>query len=392
MTADAGTSGASDGAGAVSADHLRIALEATPLLGVRTGVGMFCRDALAALTRRADLSVGAFAVTWRRRQLLADALPPGVSHRQRAMPARPLYRAWRTRSWPPVEWFIGAADVVHGTNFVVPPTRRAARVVTVHDLTVVRFPELCDSATLAFPELVRRAVAQGAWVHTHSRFVADEVVAIFGADPRRVRAVAPGVPVMAAPAPGSARDILGLDPQIGRYILAVGTIEPRKDYPGLIEAFDRLGSSWPDVALVIVGADGWGAEAVARAVERSPRRRKIIRPGYLSDGDVARVRADAAVLAYPSRYEGFGFPPLEAMAVGVPVVATAAGSVPEVVGDGAVVVAVGDPDALAQGLDQVLSGSGTEALIERGRRRASGYTWAGFAGVMTELYREAAGR
>ena len=108
------------------------------------------------------------------------------------MPARPLHALWARRDGPPVEWFIGAADVVHGTNFVVPPTRRAAAVVSVHDLTPLRHPELCDAATLAYPGLIRRALRRGAWVHADSGFVAGEVVDAFEADPGRVRVVHPG--------------------------------------------------------------------------------------------------------------------------------------------------------------------------------------------------------
>ncbi len=123
------------------------------------------------------------------------------------MPARPLHLAWAHLPGPAVEWFVGPVDVVHGTNFVVPPTRRAARVVTVHDLTTVRYPELCDRSTLGFPRMVRRAVSDGAWVHTPSQFVADEVVAEFGVDPGRVRVVyhgvAPRAPLSASGATGA---------------------------------------------------------------------------------------------------------------------------------------------------------------------------------------------
>jgi len=355
-------------------------------------VGRFSYQALAALSNRPEVSLSAFAVTWRRRRHLAAVLPAGVPSGQRAMPARPLYRAWARGNWPPVEWFVGPADVVHGTNFVVPPTRHAARVVTVHDLTVVRFPELCDTATLAFPGLVRRAVASGAWVHTHSAFVAAEVVSDLGVDPRRVRAVAPGVPPAPSPSVLQARKILGLPPGIDRYILAVGTVEPRKDYPSLIGAFDQLAGTWPDVALVIAGPDGWGADGFHRALAASPWQARIVRTGYLRDPELARVLVDAAVLAYPSLYEGFGFPPLEAMAAGVPVVTTAAGSIPEVVGDGAVIVPARNAEALAHALDAVLAGTGTAELIERGRRRAAAYTWSAFAGGMVELYQAAAAR
>src|ERR1039458_6450058 len=173
---------------------LVVALDATPLLGVPTGVGVFCREALGALSVAGRVQVEAYAVTWRRRHMLASRVPDGVRTAGRPMPARPLHLAWRHMDIPYIEWFLGRCDVVHGTNFVVPPARRAATVVTVHDLTTVRFPEMCDAPTLRFPALIRRAVDRGAWVHTPSRYVAEEVVAELGVDRERVRAVHHGTP------------------------------------------------------------------------------------------------------------------------------------------------------------------------------------------------------
>ena len=312
------------------------------------------------------------------------------------MPARPLHAAWSRSAFPPVEWFLGPLDVVHGSNFVVPPSRTAARVVTVHDLTVVLYPELCDPPTLAFPDIVRRAVAEGAWVHTPSRFVADQVVAELGVDPERVRAVHHGIP----PLPGAvtvggprsqvAPPPVGLPDGCTRYILAVGTIEPRKDYALLVSAFDQLSASRPDVALVIVGGDGWGSERFLAAVAASPVRARIVRPGYLDDRTLAATLAGASVLAYPSLYEGFGFPPLQAMAASVPVVATEAGAVPEVVGGGAVVVPSGDRDALSDALGRILDGGAdVDALVAAGLARSSHFTWAACADGLTALYHDA---
>lgn len=371
-------------------DALSVAVEATALLGVRTGVGRFCQAVLPALCQRSELAVAAFAVTWRRRAALVDAAPAGVAVRQRAMPARPLHAAWQRWSWPPVEWFVGAADVVHGTNFVVPPTRRAARVVTVHDLTTVRFPELCDAGTARFPDLVRRAVADGAWVHTPSQAVADEVVACFGADPARVRAVHHGPPPVVAVPSGTHGDVVRLPDGTHRYVLAVGTIEPRKDHPTLVAAFDRVAADHPDVALVLAGPDGWGTARLAEALAACRHRDRVVRTGYVDDHSLARLVADAAVLAYPSRYEGFGFPPLEAMAAGVPVVATAVGALPEVVGDGALLVPPGDPDALAGTLHAVLGGGPVADLVARGRRRLAAFSWEACAAGLAEVYRAAA--
>ena len=115
-------------------------------------------------------------------------------------------------------------------------------------------------------------------------------------------------------------------------MLAIGTVEPRKDFPGLVRAFDRIAGGRADVALVIIGSAGWGSAALDDALTSLSHRDRIIRLGYVADGDLVAWLRAAAVLAYPSRYEGFGFPPLLAMSLGVPVVTTVAGSIPEVVG------------------------------------------------------------
>lgn len=372
------------------AERLRVALDATPLIGAPTGVGAFCAGALAGLSRRDDIDATAFAISWRRRHGIDDRVPPGVAIAGRAMPARPLHAAWRRSELPVLEWFVGDVDVVHGTNYVVPPTRRAARVVTVHDLTTVRYPELCNRATLAFPALVRRALAHGAWVHTHSESVAAEVVDVFGADRATVRAVASGIPPLPAPDPAAPSRVLPHG--TSRYVLGVGTAEPRKDFPGLVAAFDDIGATRPDLALVLAGPEGWGSGELAAAVASSSSAGRIVRTGWVDDATLAGLLAGASVLAYPSLYEGFGYPPLQAMALGTPVVATRAGSIEEVVGDAATLVAPRDRDALATALAAVVDSDEVAAsLAARGRDRAQLFNWDRCADGLVALYRDAAG-
>jgi glycosyltransferase involved in cell wall biosynthesis len=371
-------------------NRLSVGLDATPLLGQPTGVGVFCAGALSGLASLAQLDVSGFAVSWRRRRGIEVLVPKGVSTRQRAMPARPLHSSWRRFSWPPVEWFIGRHDVVHGTNFVVPPTDRAARVMTVHDLTVLLYPELCDPPTLVYPELIRRAAGEGAWVHTPSQFVADQVIAEMGVDPERVRAIHHGVPALALGADQDGPRPFTLPDGCSRYVVAVGTIEPRKDYPLLVSAFGAVSGNHPDVALVIVGGEGWGADRYRAAVEASPARSKILRVGYLTGQKLAAALQNASLLAYPSLYEGFGFPPLQAMAAGVPVVATAAGAIPEVVGDAALLSESGDADRLAESICQVLDGGhDIEDMVQRGRNRSDQFTWTRCAEGLAQLYADA---
>ena len=359
-----------------------MAVDATPLLGHRTGVGAFVAGVLPVLAADAGLAVSAYALSGRGGRRLAAHLPAGVraAGSGRALPAGPLLAAWSRFDRPAGRWWTGSAvDVVHGTNFVTPPSSPAAEVVTVHDLTPFHHPEWASPATRCFPAVLRRAVARGAHVHTPSAFVAAEVVDLLGVEPGRVHAVAHGVP--------STPSASGPSPVRGRYVLALGTVEPRKDLPTLVRAFDGLAAGQPDLRLVLAGPPGWGEGALAAAVGRAAHADRIVRPGWVDPVDAAALLAGAAVLAFPSLYEGFGFPPLQAMAVGVPVVATRVGALPEVLGDGAHLVPPSDADALAEAMALVLSDDDVRAaLVARGTLQASTYSWSACATGLASVY------
>jgi glycosyltransferase involved in cell wall biosynthesis len=364
---------------------LRVAFDATPLVGEQTGIGVLVRGAFTEVAARGALDLRAYALTWRGRDALIHLLPPGVAPIRGPMAAGPLERIWVRVDEPVIEWWAGRVDVVHGTKFVVPPARRAAQVVSVHDLTSLRFPALCAPATLRYPALIRRAIGRGAWVHTLSEAMAGEIVELLGASAERVRVVPPGL--TAAPPP------VGFGPASGAapYILALGRSEPRKDLPLLVRAFDAVAARYPQLDLVIAGPPGWGDEAMQAAVSGARYRERIRRLGWVSDVAKAELLAGAAVFAYPSVYEGFGIPPLEAMAAGVPVVATDAGGIPEAVGPAALLVPVGDGDALAAALVTALGDEGERArLVAAGREQVTRFSWARCADGFEALYRDAA--
>ena len=365
--------------------RLRVAIDATSLLDTRTGVGTVVAGLIDRLATRDDVAVTAFAVSLRGGDRLPGVLPAGVESRTSPLPARLVREAWIRGDRPRIDRAIGPQDVVHGPNFVVPPSR-APRVATVHDLTCVRFPELCTRDTLQYPALIRRAAAGGAWFHTPSHAVRTELIDHFDLDPGRVVAVHNGFTPMVAGDARRGRALAGRD----RYVLAVGTVEPRKDLPSLVRAVDRLAAGGVDVPVVHVGPDGWGTEALDEAVGGMAHPELFTRLGPRSGQQLADLFVGARVFAYPSVYEGFGIPVLEAMSAGVPVVATTVPAVREVAGDAAELVAVGDVEALAGAVHRCWEDDDRRAaLIAAGSAQAGRFSWDAFADGIVALYRQA---
>jgi glycosyltransferase involved in cell wall biosynthesis len=395
---------------------VKVGLDATPLLGPRTGVGRYVAglaEALAGLAGPEPQEVALIPFSWRGTRDLPGVAPHGPRLRRgrRRVPARLLQAAWGRLPWPPVEWLAGPVDVFHATNFVAPPARRAASVVTVHDLTYLRHPEMVTDASARYRELVPRALARGAVICTPTAAVGAEVAAEYGLAPERLVVTPLGVDQSwrraAPPDPAwlAAHDL----PE--RYLLFVGNREPRKNLPTLLAAYRQLRAgvgvgNGPTVGegagagrlpaageptgvppLVLVGPPGWGEALDTAALAASAVRT----PGYLPQDDLARLVAGAAALVVPSWYEGFGLPALEALACGTPVVASDLPALREVLGDQAELVAPGDADALADALARVLDDPGGEPARAARRTRAAGFTWENCAQATLSAYHLALG-
>jgi len=359
---------------------LPVAIDVTPLLGVRTGIGRSVEEVVAALRAQPD-GPRLLPYALGRPRHRAD-LPAGA--RLVPVPTRLLLAAWSRAEQPAVDRWVRGAQVLHATAFVAPPTRLPT-LVTVHDCAFALHPGTVTSTVHAFDPLLRRAVARGAHVHTTTAQVAGEVEDLLGIDLRargRLSVVPFAVPRLGTAALSSA-------PAGPPYLLALGTIEPRKNLPSLVRAFGALADLHPDLRLVLAGPDGYGAEAVRAAVAAlpAPARARVALPGLVDGATRDRLLAGAAVLAYPSLYEGFGFPVLEAMTVGTPVVAADLPALREVARDGALFTTTGDDSALAAGLDRVLGDETVRAqLVRRGRAVAAGYSWERTARGLVEVY------
>jgi glycosyltransferase involved in cell wall biosynthesis len=361
---------------------VRVALDATPLLGTRTGIGHYVAQLTAALANEPDLDVVLTAFTWRGQQQLRDVEAGGLDVHSRRAPARLLRLAWGRTNIPPVELFSGNVDVFHGTNFVLPPTRRAAGVVTVHDVGFVLHPDTVDRTSLAYRHLVPRALERARVIVTPSNAAADDLVEVYGTDRERIVVTPLGVDEgWAAATPPSEKWLRdhGI-PQ--RYLLFVGTLDPRKNVADLVQAHRLLRRDDPSTpVLVLAGAAGVSALAFGPD--------DVVWPGYVPQADLRSLTAGAAALVLPSRYEGFGLPALEALACGIPVVTTDIPVMREVTGGLAEYVPVGDVSALAEALRRTLAANETDAARAIRRKWAAEFTWERCASATVAAYRQA---
>jgi glycosyltransferase involved in cell wall biosynthesis len=290
------------------------------------------------------------------------------------VPAAVASRTWRYTSWPGRERLAGAVDVVHGTNFLGPP--HPTTVLTIQDLTPLREPDRVEPAVAAKGPAIRRAVAQGAWVHVSSALVGAELAAETGTS--RIRVIHHALPEPAVVRPGDGLRIIGRD----RYVVVVGTTERRKRVDRVVAAVAALD---PDVALAVVGPAGNAERDLDTAIAHHRVEDRVVRLTDLDDTRRSAVVADAAALALASDYEGFGLTPLEALRAGVPVAATAVGVLPELIGTDVELAAPDGSDFTAR-LEAALAETVEPGLV----RRLGELTWDHHAEQMMDLYAAAA--
>jgi glycosyltransferase involved in cell wall biosynthesis len=277
-----------------------------------------------------------------------------------------------------IERFTGAADVLYSPDFVLPPTHARKKILTVHDLSFKRVPETAVPNLKWYLEgAVPRAVRRADMILADSQATRLDLIELFDAPPDRVRTLYSGHESFFRPVSDPVelervRRAYALDRP---FILNVGTVEPRKNLARLIEAFSKLGASM-DLDLVIVGGRGWLDEEIYRAPEKFKVGARVHFLGFAPDADLPGLYSLAELFAFPSLYEGFGLPVLEAMACGAAVVTADNSSLPEVAGDAALLIDARDTDALTAAMARILNDGQLRAeLRQKSLARAQLFSW-----------------
>lgn len=362
--------------------RVRILMDYRPALRQRTGVGEYVHGLATALAQHlgSDDSLRLFSSSWKDR-LPATAVP-GTRQTDLRIPVQLLNLAWHRLEWPPVQWLAGQADIVHSMHPLMIPGR-GARFITIHDLYFLDRPEHTKGEIRRdYPGLTAGHARRADGIIVNSEYTGRQVSERLGVEKGKITVCSPGNP-------GWPRRT---EPAARGPILFVGTLEPRKNLHRLTEAYALLLDRRPDLPdLVLAGAlDAptrdlfTGPVSLAGAIDR------IRLTGYVTDDERQRLYREASMLVLPSLDEGFGIPALEAMTIGLPVVASNRGALPEVVGSAGILVEPDDAEALAAAIERVLDDAAfSREMSEAGVRRAARFTWDSSAERLYAAYRAA---
>ncbi len=378
---------------------MRIGIDYTAAVRQGAGIGRYTRElvrALAKLDRDNDYVL--FAAVGGRR-LAGTGWPSSFQMRSVPLSDRALAILWHRLRLPLwVELATGPVDIFHSPDFVLPPVRRARTMLTVHDLSFIRYPQCADANLRAYlNKVVPRSVHRADLILADSQNTKDDLMELLGVESDKIEVIYPGVeerfrPIEDQTLLEEVRRRYNLPP---RFILGLGTLQPRKNFTRLIEAFAdlrfailRLGSVQVcDLRLAIAGGKGWLYEEIFATVERLGLEGKVIFPGFVADEDLPALYNLTDLFVFPSLYEGFGLPPLEALACGTLVVTSNASSLPEVVGEAGLMVEATDTKALAEAMKRVLEDVALrEGMVAKGLEQAKKFTWEKAAAKLLSLY------
>jgi glycosyltransferase involved in cell wall biosynthesis len=377
---------------------VRIAIDYTAGIRQGAGVGRFVRELVSALIELDHENTYTLMYSLPERGYGKPNLPTAsnVTGRPYVLSERILNLLWYKVGLPlPVDIVGGRADLYHFPDFALPPIRRGKSVITVHDLSFLLVPDCAEDGLRAHLERVLPPSVRGAdFITADSENTRNELTTLLDASPSKVEVVYGGVdsrfkPIVDPDVLEAARRRYGLDYP---FMLYVGTIEPRKNLGRLLRAYTQLRSRHEiKHRLVVAGGLGWLYQDVLREIEDLAAEHEVAFLGRVSDDDLPALYSLCDLFVFPSLYEGFGLPPLEAMACGRPVLCSNTSSLPEVVGDAGVLVSPYDVDGLSNAMADLLAEPEKRAMLgQRGLARARKFTWEASARRLLEVYQKLA--
>jgi glycosyltransferase involved in cell wall biosynthesis len=377
---------------------VRIGIDYTAAVRQQGGIGRYTRSLIRSLSELDTRNEYILFVAGGR----ADDDGLGGWPKNFRLRSVPISDRWLNILWQrlriplPIQLWTGRLDLFHSPDFVLPPLGRTPAVLTIHDLSFLRVPWCFVPQFRGYLEsAVSRSVERAGLILADSASTQRDLADLLGVNLERVHVLYPGVesrfrPLTDEAALEQVRQRYGL-PQ--NFVLGLGTLQPRKNFTGLIGAFGRMLAAWgeapglEDVRLVIAGGKGWLYEDIELAVVRAGLEDRVQIVGFVEDQDLPALYTLARVFAFPSWYEGFGVPVLEAMACGTPVVTADNSSLPEAVGGAGLMVDAADLDALALALFRLLTDRGLRAeLIAAGLEQAGCFTWDAAARELLQVY------
>ena len=373
---------------------MRVAFNATSLLHPLTGIGQYSRHLALGLASHDDIDADFFyAAFWSKEVRGAPiARPAGFMPWMRSHVPYAYELSRMAKNSLFVRHTKGRRfDLYHEPNFL-PYSFQGPTVTTVHDLSWIRFPHTHPVERVrAMDKYFQPGLERASLILTDSEFVKRELIEVFGVKPGLILPVPLGVePLFRPQSAVETLPVLGRHGlSHGQYVLAVGTLEPRKNLEVALRAFMQLAPPLRKrFPLVLVGMKGWHTSALEQQIAPLVAAGEIRLLGYLPREDLATIIAGASALVYPSIYEGFGLPPLEAMACGVPVITSNVSSLPEVVGDAGIMLAPQDMQGIAEAMEMLLTAPDVrEAFARKALARSAGFTWESCVSQTVAAYR-----